>query len=139
MSMRGIFTPDDVRRMHRNGFLVASLRESHFLRQRAATIVSGLAQIEAIDTERAQTLNTARNNKDRHGRLLQGFFQKPGDGMTQCNFVDLTDGRMNDYVQVLHAQGLDFERFFKAFHDLNQWTHEHIIELAGAIDKLTNQ
>lgn len=139
MSMRSIFTPDDVRRMHRNGFLVTPLRESDFLRQRAATIASGLAQIEAIDAERAQTLNTARDNKDRYGRLLQGFFQKPGDGMTQCNFVDFTDGRMSDYVQVLHAQGLDFETFFKAFHDLNQWTRDHIVELAPAIDKLADQ
>jgi hypothetical protein len=125
--------------MHKNGFLVAPLREPHFLRQRATTIASGLAQIEAIDAERARPLNTARNNKDRHGRLLQGFFQKPEDKMTQCNFVDFTDGRMDDYVQVLHAQGLNFETFFKAFYDLNKWTHEHIIELARAIDKLADQ
>ncbi|MBI2030196.1 hypothetical protein HYT05_01095 [Candidatus Kaiserbacteria bacterium] len=102
-------------------------------------IASGLAQIEAIDTERAQPLNTARDNKDKHGRLLQGFFKKPQDGMVQCNLVDFTDGRMNDYAQVLHAQGLDFETFFKAFHDLNQWTRDHIPELARAIDKLADQ
>lgn len=140
MSVRGIFTPDDARRLRINGYLEVPMRKVDFLRRIVSLMSAGLAQIETIDAHHARLLNTTRNNKDKYGRLLQGFFQKLEDMMVQCNFVDFTDGRMDDYAQVLHAKGLDFETFFKAFCDLNEWAETHITtDLARAIDRLANQ
>lgn len=136
MGRQPLFTIDDVCTLRKEGYLVMSLPDASFIRDRARTIFNGLELIRSEDTLRQMLLHDRPDNKDRYGRLVQGYFEKPMDQMRQLNFVSFEDGRFGDYIQNAPPQ-IDPRPLFEAIDDLNARARWSITDLAKAIDDLT--
>lgn len=136
MNTRGIFSINDVGRLRKEGHLVITLRDPTLLKSQVEAIQRGLDLLETIGPDLEDAFNMHRDNKDKDKdpRLLQGLFKKAQDAMVQCNFVDFTDGRMDDYVQIMQAKNLDCRAFLLAMEKLNTLAHTHITDLGHVLD-----
>jgi len=130
MQQRQVFTRDDVRDLRSHGFLVITHREPNFVRKRATILFDGLEAIEA-DASVRKVFFDGRPNK-KHGRLVQGYFEKPEDAMAQFNFESFADDRINEYRR--NVSRSDFDPFFGAFEELNRYARTIIEALARVLD-----
>lgn len=141
MRMRSIFTVDDARKLRSQGYLIVNIPEPNFVRTQAEILQRGLKDIEQLDDAHQLPLDQDRDNKDHHKRrrILQGLFRMREHKKIQLNFVDFTDGRMDDCVTVLHAHGYESRPLFDSLEEINRRGRRYLSDLADAIDGLVRQ
>lgn len=87
---------------------------------------------ELITDQADRTLFAYRNNKDKHGRLIEGFFQKPEDEMLQINLSSASS--IDPRTRARLSDDLGLEQFFAALDRLVVNVPLHARALARAID-----